>query len=124
MRVDKTFKGKSRLLRINATDVERHLWYELKNRQFAKFKFRRQYVIAPYIVDFVCLSKKLIIEVDGGQHGDQLEYDRIRTLFLEQKGYKVLRFWNQAILKEKEAVLEVILKPSPRPSPANKLISI
>ncbi len=90
--------------------MERYLWYELKNRQFANFKFKRQYVIEPYIVDFVCLSKKLIIELDGSQHYDQLEYDIERTLFLQSKGYKFLRFWNDVILKEKEAVLEVILK--------------
>jgi very-short-patch-repair endonuclease len=110
VRVNKNFKERSRSLRKNATNAERHLWYELKNRQFKKYKFRRQYVIEPYIVDFICLSKKLIIELDGGQHCDQLEYDHARTLFLRSKGYKVLRFWNDAIFKEKEAVLEVILK--------------
>ena len=124
LRVNKTFKKKSRRLRKNATDVERHLWYELRNRQFAKFKFRRQYVIEPYIVDFICLSEKLIIELDGGQHYDQLEYDRLRTLFLQSKGYKVLRFWNDTVLKEKEAVLEVIFKALTPPSPANRLIRI
>jgi very-short-patch-repair endonuclease len=109
MRVNKTYKEKSRSLRRNATDVEQHLWYEIKNRQFAKSKFRRQYVIEPYIVDFICISKKLVIELDGGQHCDQLKYDHVRTLFLQNKGYNVLRFWNDAILKEKEAVLEVVL---------------
>jgi very-short-patch-repair endonuclease len=110
VRVNKISKEKSRNLRRNSTDAERHLWYELKNRQFAKFKFRRQYVIEPYIVDFICLSKKLIIELDGSQHCEQLEYDRARTLFLQGKGYRVLRFWNDTIWREKEGVLEVILK--------------
>jgi very-short-patch-repair endonuclease len=112
MRVNKNFKEKSRRLRKQATDAERHLWYELKNRQFAKYKFRRQYVIEPYIVDFICLTKKLIIELDGGQHSDQLGYDHARTLFLQERGYQVIRFWNDAIFK----------KPSPQPSPANRLI--
>lgn len=121
MRVNKTFKQRSRILRKNATDAERHLWYELKNRQLAKFKFRRQYVIGQYIVDFICLDKKLIIELDGGQHCDQFKYDQKRDLFLQDNGYRILRFWNNAIFNEKEAVLEVILNALTHPSPANRL---
>jgi very-short-patch-repair endonuclease len=119
MRVSKTLKEKSRNLRTGATDTERLLWYELKNRRFAKFKFRRQHVIEPYIVDFICLNRKLIIELDGSQHFDQIEYDQVRTLFLQNKGYNVLRFWNNDVLNEKEAVLEVILKALTQPSPTS-----
>ncbi len=90
------------------TDAEHLLWYRLRNRQFEKFKFRRQYIIAPYIVDFICLSKRLIIEVDGGQHCDSA-YDVTRTRFLKDKGYKVIRFWNHDVLLEIESVLDAIL---------------
>jgi len=79
-------------LRENQTDAERLLWQRLRNRQIAACKFRRQHEIAPYIVDFVCVQRKLIIEVDGGQHAEQVAQDSRRTRFLEALGYKVLRF--------------------------------
>ena len=85
------------------------------------FKFKRQYPVGPYIVDFVCLEKKLVIELDGGQHAFSLMTDVKRTRYLETKGYRVMRFWNNQVLQETEAVLSVILEvmvsPSPRPSP-------
>ncbi len=85
------------------------------------FKFRRQVVIEPYIVDFACLDAKLIIEADGGQHAEQATYDIRRTTCLETMGYRVMRFWNHEILKELHSVLEQILAalieaPSPQPS--------
>ncbi len=71
-------------------------------------KFRRQFPIEPYIADFVCLEPKLIIELDGSQHFDQAAYDNERTDFLEQRGFKVLRFWNNDVFKNTEGVLESI----------------
>ena len=73
-------------------------------------KFRRQQPIGKYIVDFVCLDKKLIVEVDGSQHGDQIPYDNERTAWLESEGYRVLRFWNNEVLEDAEIVSEVVVK--------------
>ena len=74
----------------------------------AGFKFRRQMVVEPYIVDFICLEAKLIVEADGGQHAEQVKDDMRRTAFLETLGYKVMRFWNHEILTNTDAVLEQI----------------
>ncbi len=79
-------------------------------RQLAGCKFRRQQPIGPYIVDFVSFERKVIIEVDGGQHSQQTEYDAERTAWLNAQGYRVLRFWNNQILEEVEAVKAGILK--------------
>jgi very-short-patch-repair endonuclease len=89
------------------------------------YKFRRQVVIEPYIVDFVCLEARLIIEADGGQHSDQVAYDARRTVRLEGMGYLVMRFWNHEVLGELQTVLEqiraaLIEGPSPRPSPGGR----
>jgi len=73
------------------------------------FKFRRQHIIEPYIADFVCIEKKLIIEIDGGQHAESLEKDNERTKYLENKGYKVIRFWNNEVISSMDAVLDTIL---------------
>ncbi len=99
---------KARLLRKNQTDVERLLWQHLHNRQLCNQKFRRQFPIEPYIADFVCLELKLIIELDGGQHADQVNYDEQRSLFLKQRGFKVLRFWNNEVIGNLTGVLEAI----------------
>ena len=79
-------------------------------RQIGGYKFRRQQPIGPYIVDFVSFERKVIIEVDGGQHSQQTEYDAERTAWLNAQGYRVLRFWNNQILEEVEAVKAGILK--------------
>ncbi len=97
---------RARQLRRNHTDAEKALWYELRDRRFRNLKFKRQFPVAPYIVDFVCLGNKLIVELDGGQHSEQQEYDRQRTNFLETCGYKVIRFWNDEVLKNMPGVLE------------------
>ena len=116
-------KEKARALRKNETDAERLLWYYLRDRRLAGHKFRRQQPIGVFIADFVCIERRLIVELDGGQHGLQAEGDKQRSIYLESKGYKVIRFWNDQVLKEIQAVLEVILRiiesdtPSPRPSP-------
>ena len=99
----------ARKLRKNMTNAERLLWQHLRNRELGGYKFRRQRPVGPYIVDFVCLEKKLVIEVDGGQHAGQVELDAKRSGYLEEKGYLVLRFWNNEVLKETESVLTVIL---------------
>ena len=101
-------KIRSRELRKNQTDTEKALWYQLRQKQMGGFKFRRQAPIGNYIVDFVCFEKRLIVEADGGQHSDQGEYDRERSLWLEGQGFRILRFWNSQILKEMEGVKEVI----------------
>ena len=104
----KNIKNFARNLRKKSTDCERRLWYFLRNRQLVGFKFNRQYVIGSYIADFVCREKKLIVELDGGQHAEQIEYDRERTRKLKDNGFRVLRFWDDDMLKNKEEVLQVI----------------
>jgi len=96
-------------LRSFQTNAEHRLWYYLRNRHFQGFKFRRQQAIQGYIVDFVCLETKLIIELDGGQHLDQQAYDEARTRILQKEGFRVLRFWNNEVFTNVEGVLEVIM---------------
>ena len=79
-------------------------------RQAESFKFRRQQPIGEYIVDFVCAERKLIVEVDGGQHVEQAEYDESRSKWLQDQGYRVLRFWNHDVLTMPDAVLTTILR--------------
>jgi very-short-patch-repair endonuclease len=115
-------KSRPQLLRTNATEAEQKIWYFLRNRQFEKFKFRRQHPIGVYIVDFVCLTEKLIVELDGGQHVERTGYDDRRTKTLNEKGYRVLRFWNNDVLRNTDIVLETIfteLHAGPSPSPRN-----
>ena len=90
------------------TDAEQALWRVLRGRQFSGCKFRRQHPFGDYILDFVCLSNKLVIEVDGGQHCSQTEYDEIRTGKLQSAGFHMLRFWNNEVFEEFEAVKEKI----------------
>jgi very-short-patch-repair endonuclease len=97
-----------RRLRRQDTDAERALWFALRDRRLAGFKFVRQEAIDTYVVDFVCREKKLIIEADGGQHAENSQ-DLTRDTFLKQEGYRVLRFWNNDILNNKEGVLANIL---------------
>ena len=111
-------------LRQHSTEVERKLWYQLRDRRLGGYKFRRQMPIGSYVADFVCMSARLIVELDGGQHADNTIYDANRTAFLRGEGYEVVRFWNNEVLQNLEGVLTVILlklcerqAPSPRPSP-------
>jgi len=99
----------ARELRNNLTDAERCLWHELKRRQIAGVKFRRQQPIGHFIVDFVCFERRVIVEVDGGQHAEQVHYDKQRTRWLEAQGYRVLRFWNNDVLANTEAVAQAVL---------------
>ncbi len=93
-----SLKELARNLRKNSTNAERKLWQCLRKRQIGGYKFRRQLVIEPYIVDFVCLEKKLIVELDGGQHLLQKNEDKLREEYLKKKGYRILRFWNDDVL--------------------------
>lgn len=98
---------KAREMRKDPTEAEDFLWQQLRNKNLDE-KFRRQHLIDDFIVDFVCLSKGLVIEVDGGIHNQQKEYDEQRTLLLNEKGFKVIRFKNEEILGDIESVLEKI----------------
>jgi very-short-patch-repair endonuclease len=108
-------------LRKRMTDAEQKLWKNLRSKQIVATKFRRQQPIGPYIVDFVSFKEKLIIEVDGGQHAEQVENDQIRDLYFIHKGYKILRFWNNEVLQNIKGVLEAIklevLNNAPSPCP-------
>jgi very-short-patch-repair endonuclease len=116
---------RSRDLRRNATDVERRLWWYLRGRRFESFKFRRERPIGPYIVDFVCLERRLIVELDGGQHAeDRKSYDERRDAYLRRAGYRVLRIWNNEVNENLDGVMQEIdtaLRddPHPPPSPAS-----
>ena len=108
---------KAQRLRRELTDTERKLWSVLRNRQLEGAKFRRQQPIGPFIADFVCQEQRLIIEADGGQHSDNAA-DARRTAFLESKGYRVLRFWNNDILNNLHGVADVIIGALATPHPA------
>ncbi|MGD8800708.1 MAG: DUF559 domain-containing protein [Desulfobacterales bacterium] len=109
---------RARILRKNMTDAEQAIWNSVRNRQLGGFKFRRQRPIGPFIVDFVCAEKKIIIEIDGGQHALTQEQDDNRSEFLRNRGYRILRFWNSDVLKEKNAVLgKILLHLNESPSP-------
>ncbi len=97
-----------RALRRNQTEAERRLWHRLRLRQVEGFRFRRQRPIGPYVRDFVCLSESLVVELDGGQHAMRMDYDRERDAFLKARGFRVLRFWNEDVLRRTEVVLETI----------------
>ncbi len=112
----------SRRLRREMTDAERKLWQHLRGRQLDGFKFRRQHPVPPYIADFCCIERKLIVELDGSQHNEHK--DAARTRFLESQGWGVVRFWDSEALVQTEAVVEAIwnargnrtLTPPPRPA--------
>ena len=95
-------------LRANPTPAEVRLWSVLRKRQRSGARFRRQHLIGPFVVDFCAPRLKLIIEVDGGQHVDLQEYDQRRTAYLVAKGYRVLRFWNNQVMDDLNAVVIAI----------------
>ena len=103
-----TSKEFARSLRKNATPAERMLWQELRVLKSEGRHFRRQVPIDKYIADFACHSAKLVVELDGGQHGDAVNYDEIRTKVINHHGYKVLRFWNAEIFESLEGVVDRI----------------
>jgi very-short-patch-repair endonuclease len=91
------------------TDAENRMWYYLRNRRLGGYKFVRELVIGHYIADFVCREKKLVIEIDGSQHMDAVEYDALRTKDLEGLGYRVLRLWNNEVFQNILGVMDSIL---------------
>ncbi|HEY7743918.1 MAG TPA: endonuclease domain-containing protein [Burkholderiales bacterium] len=114
--------GLQRRLRQHMTDAERRLWRSLQRKQLGGYKFRRQHPFGDFIIDFVCLEAKLAVEVDGGQHAEDV--DAARSRFLERAGFRILRFWNNDVLRDTEAVVEAIYRalqdtphPHPHPSP-------
>jgi very-short-patch-repair endonuclease len=109
MQLDPKQKQRARELRCKATEREKELWRYLRDRRLQGYKFSRQYPIGPYIVDFVCRHKKLVVEADGSQHSVQKNYDERRTRFLEKMGYKVLRFENSDIFQHLAKTLRTIL---------------
>ncbi|MBL6749902.1 MAG: endonuclease domain-containing protein [Nevskia sp.] len=119
----------ARNLRQCSTDAEALLWSKLRNRQIAGCKFRRQQPIGRFVVDFVCLECKLVVELDGGQHAVEISKDETRTEFLNGEGYRVLRFWNNQVLPQIDSVLEAIaealaasIHPSPNPLPQGERV--
>jgi len=95
-------------LRKSATEAEQKIWYYLRGGRLNGYKFRRQHPVPPYIVDFYCDAKRLVIELDGSQHN--VDVDRARTLYLQSQGLRVVRFWDNDALQQTEAVLEAILQ--------------
>ena len=99
---------KARFLRRSETEPEFRLWSDLRNRLLNEYRFSRQVPLGPYVCDFVCRARRLIVELDGAQHADSL-HDHKRTQWLNAKGYSLLRFWNREILTERRQVLDTIL---------------
>jgi very-short-patch-repair endonuclease len=112
------FLERARIARREPTDAEDKLWTYLRAGRLGDWKFRRQVPIGPFRADFVCPKAKLIIELDGSQHGDAVRYDDRRTAFLDREGYRVLRFWNNDVLAKTDHVLEAILAELTDPLPA------
>jgi very-short-patch-repair endonuclease len=106
-------------LRQRQTEAEKLLWSKIRDKQLLGLKFRRQQCIGDYIIDFACLDKNLLIEIDGGQHNtdEKIKKDSDRTLWLEGKGYHLLRFWNNDVMDNIDGVVEVILHSLGRKSP-------
>ena len=116
--------GRRRRLRRDQTDAERKLWSRLRARQVNGAKFRRQHPIGRYIADFCCPERRLVVELDGGQHVCQAEADRRRTTYLLQQGYQVLRFWDNDVLSNTNVVMqqiaEALTDPHPGPLPTRE----
>ena len=102
--------SRAKAMRRGATPAERRLWSLVRNGRLSGYKFRRQYPLGPYIVDFICISKRLVVEADGGQHMEDAHYDAARSKWLALRGYRVVRFWNNEVLTQTEAVAERLLQ--------------
>jgi very-short-patch-repair endonuclease len=117
-------RNRARAMRLAPTDAERKLWWHLRHRLAVQGShFRRQVRLGHYIVDFACHQLRVAIEIDGGQHAEQVARDARRTKFLESQGYRVLRFWNNEVLANTDGVLEVIhsaILATPTPTPPHK----
>jgi very-short-patch-repair endonuclease len=122
-RGDRRPTTRARHLRQNRTEAERKLWTCINARKLAGVRFNQQFPIGGFICDFVSRERRLVIELDGGQHAFAHEYDTRRTRFLESRGYKVIRFWNGEVLGNIEGVLKVIrdtLRNMPSPGPSRR----
>ena len=118
---------RARKLRRDMTDAERKLWWHLRRLPIEHSHFRRQATIGPYFADFACHERRLVIEVDGGQHNEpeNVAKDEVRSTYLQSQGYRILRFWNNDVLKNIDGVMETILtamhqheaSPPPLPPP-------
>ncbi|HEX9532052.1 MAG TPA: DUF559 domain-containing protein [bacterium] len=126
VRRDPIYQERARDLRSHMNDAEKLLWSRLRAHRMDGRKFRRQHAFGNYIVDFVCLASRLIIEVDGDSHGNDSReaLDAQRTAYIEKLGFRVLRFWNDYVLTDLDNVTETIFealnansRPSPQPSP-------
>ncbi len=120
---DKIRTGLARRLRRDSTSAELRLWNKLRARAIDGNKFVRQQPIGDYVVDFLCREKRLVIEVDGGQHDDSIK-DRVRDRWLHEHNYQVLRFWNNDVVHNMNGVLEIIAdalrtEAPPHPVPAS-----
>jgi very-short-patch-repair endonuclease len=109
MGIPSHIKQRARRMRKEMTDAERAVWMKVRGKQLG-YGFRRQHPIGNFIVDFVCIERGIIVELDGGQHSEQADYDAQRTAWLEGQGYRVLRFWNHEALTELDAVVDVIAR--------------
>ena len=113
----------ARKLRKSSTDAERRLWYRLRGARLDGCKFRRQHPIGPYVADFACIERRLVVELDGGQHIELARRDAARSEYLRLRGWRVVRFWDNETLDDTDAVVECILEslvepPHPDPLPA------
>jgi very-short-patch-repair endonuclease len=113
--VSSSQRSRARTMRGAPTDAELRLWRLLRHGRLSGFKFRRQVPVGPYIVDFLCVGAKLIVETDGSQHAESPR-DAVRDAYLESQGWKVLRFWNNEVIQNREGVLETIFAHASRPS--------
>jgi very-short-patch-repair endonuclease len=107
-RIDPATTANARSLRSGMTDAERRLWQALRHQQLSNHRFRRQFPIGRFIADFVCIERKIVLELDGGQHQDRVAYDEQRTAYLMENGWRVLRFWNNDVLSNLDGVLSTI----------------
>jgi len=107
---DNTRRDRARELRREDTGAEARLWSALRDRRLGGWKWRRQVPQGPFIVDFLCPEASLVVEVDGGQHAERVDYDARRTAYLEGLGLRVLRFWNHAVLTNRDGVCLTILE--------------
>jgi very-short-patch-repair endonuclease len=116
-------KQRARELRRNQTDAEVRLWLHLRDRRLAGVKFRRQFQIGPYFADFACPERRLIVELDGGQHAERERYDNNQTAYMRRTGWCVVLYWNDDVLLRIEHVVNALIAalaraPHPNPLPA------
>ena len=107
---DNVPRDRARALRRDDTDAEARLWNALRARRLGGWKWRRQVPTGPFILDFFCVEAGLVVELDGGQHSEQVAYDARRTEYLERLGLRVIRFWNSDVLTDRDAVCLTILE--------------